>query len=273
MKLSCLPVSYFKEIINGSKSILDWAKEGKNLGLDAVDISVLFIRNKTKKELIEIRDKLSSLGIGIAVTTTYPDFTHPDAEHRKREIDLFLEDMNNLSLLGTKYIRITSGQAHPDTKREEGIKWALEGFSRIIEPAEKLRIQLVFENHAKPGVWEYPDFAFPTDIFLEIADNIKETPIKILFDTANPVAFGDDPIKLLSKVINRVVCMHISDTEVKGALKPVVIGTGVVPLKSIFLFLKEGKYDGWLCIEEASNKGEQGIIRAINYIKENCLTK
>ena len=42
MKLSCLPVSFFNEIIDGTMSIGEWAEIGAEIGLDAIDLSVLF---------------------------------------------------------------------------------------------------------------------------------------------------------------------------------------------------------------------------------------
>ena len=43
MKLSVLPVSFFKNIISGEMNVGDWAREGVSLGLDAIDISIIFL--------------------------------------------------------------------------------------------------------------------------------------------------------------------------------------------------------------------------------------
>ena len=43
MKLSCLPVSYYPQIVNGEKSVGQWACEAASIGLDAVDLSILFL--------------------------------------------------------------------------------------------------------------------------------------------------------------------------------------------------------------------------------------
>ena len=44
MKLSCLPVSLFPEIISGRMSVAEWAKLATEVGLDGLDLSVLFLR-------------------------------------------------------------------------------------------------------------------------------------------------------------------------------------------------------------------------------------
>ena len=45
MKLSMLPVSYFKQIQDKEISIAEWAREGVELGLDVIDISIILIEN------------------------------------------------------------------------------------------------------------------------------------------------------------------------------------------------------------------------------------
>jgi hypothetical protein len=40
MKLSCLPVSFFSDIIEGRMTLGEWARIGASLGLDAVDFSI-----------------------------------------------------------------------------------------------------------------------------------------------------------------------------------------------------------------------------------------
>ena len=77
MKLSCLPVSLFNDIIDGRITIKEWARIGKSIGLDAVDFSMLFIKAHNPVYLREINDALDSEGMEIAMITTYPDSAIP----------------------------------------------------------------------------------------------------------------------------------------------------------------------------------------------------
>jgi hypothetical protein len=38
MKLSCLPVSFFQDLLSGRMTILEWANLGEEEGLDAIDL-------------------------------------------------------------------------------------------------------------------------------------------------------------------------------------------------------------------------------------------
>ena len=55
------------------------------------------------------------------MVTSYPDFTHPDAQQRERELALEQEVMAVAAGLGADLVRVTAGQAHPATGRADGI--------------------------------------------------------------------------------------------------------------------------------------------------------
>jgi sugar phosphate isomerase/epimerase len=267
MKLSCLPVSYFSQIIGGEMSIQDWATLGAALGLDAIDLSILFLKSREPAHLNRVRQEVEGAGLRVAMVTTYPDFTHPGPDERARQATQLEADIASSAALGAALVRVTAGQAHPGTDRERGIAWAVEGLTSALPAAKRYGVRLVFENHSKPGAWDYVDFSHPTDIFLAIVKATEGTSLGINFDTANTLVYGDDPVRLLEQVLPRVVCVHVADTRTRGTLEPAVIGTGLVPFAEIFATLKQAGFDGWMCIEEASDTGRAGIEAAIDFVR------
>ena len=247
-------------------SISDWARLANELGLDAIDLSINFFRGKNNAFTSQVRKDIELVGIKVAVLNTYTDFTHPEENERRKQIDQFKEDLYAAAQIGAKMIRVTAGQAYPTISIEQGINWALDGLHKAADFSKDLDVKIVFENHAKPGNWEFADFCLATDIFLSVAQGIEDTDIGILFDTANPIVFGDNPLILLKKILQRIECVHIADTAQIGALKPVVIGTGKVPFKDIFEVLENSSYDGWFSIEEASCSGYEGIRKAVEFV-------
>ncbi len=268
MRLSCLPVSFYGPILRGEMTVGDWARLARELDLDALDLSILFLESRSLPEVSAMGRQIEAEGMKVSVVTTYPDFTHPDPAERARQGEKLAADLDRCRLVGAEMVRVTAGQAHPGIGRAHGIDLAVEGLRRAAELAARAGVSIVFENHSKPGVWKYADFSHPSDIFLDIARAISGLPIGILFDTANPAAFGDDPCVLLREVVRRVACVHAADTGAHGALKPVQIGTGVVPFPAIFNLLKESGYDGMISIEEASNTGVQGLRSAVSFVRK-----
>jgi sugar phosphate isomerase/epimerase len=268
MKVSCLPVSFFPSLIEGRMSVRDWARMAREAGLDGIDLSVLFIKHRTPAYLNKFKADLQAEGMPITMMATYPDFTHPDPLQRDREVDYLYGDIALASFLGAKYVRITAGQAHAETPIKMGEAWVIECFKKASFIAEKYGVTLLFENHSKPGAWDLMDFSYPTDIFLDIAGQLPGTGIKINFDTANTVVYGDDPLVVLKQVIAQVETVHAADTSAKGRLAPTLLGLGIVPFGAVFSLLKKHGFDGWICIEEASFMGRQGVLDATKFVRE-----
>jgi sugar phosphate isomerase/epimerase len=254
--------------MDGEMSIVDWAQIALDVGLDAIDLSIILIKNQSPECLEQARRQLRDLGIGVTMVTTYPDFTHPDPRQRAREIAKSCQEIAMAGQLGAKFVRVTAGQAHPDTGKEDGITWAAKGLTDVLEFASVNGLTLVFENHYKAPVWQYPDFSFPTGIFLEIVSRTSGTALGVNWDTANTLAYGDDPLPVLEKVLDRVVSVHAAETAEQGGLKPVLAGTGIVPFKEMFRMLKAVGFDGWICIEEASHQGKAGIEAATRFVRK-----
>ena len=271
MKLSCLPVSYFKQIISEEMPIEKWAQEASGIGFDAIDISILFLKNKDLDYLEEYKEKIAKMNMHIAIVNTYPDFTHPDPSERSKQVKKLQSDIEAASVLGAELLRVTAGQAHPQTSIEDGVAWAVEGLKISADFAKDYNIELVYENHSKPGIWEYPDFSFPPNIFLNILNKIKHTGIKVLFDTANPLAYGEDPLCLLENVFDQVICIHAADLKERKKLEHTTIGTGIVPFGELFRFLVKNNYDKWISIEEASNRGHSGIKEGHDFIRKTWI--
>ena len=267
MKLSCLPVSYFRALIEGTMTIPEWLAQAAALGLDGTDLSVLFFERRGAAMLRDLRTRIADAGLSLAILNTYPDLTHPDAATRQGEARQLVEDIRLASLLGAANVRVVAGPRHPETTRADGIRWCVEALRAASAAAGDEAVRLVFENHSQPAGWERPDFSFDPEVFLSIADGLAGSRVAILFDTANPIAWGAEPLAILERVIDRVTCVHAADTSVRGMLRPSQIGKGLVPFARIFRRLKQAGFDGWISIEEASGTGTAGMRQAVSAVQ------
>lgn len=267
MRLSCLPVSLFPELISGEMTVPEWLSFAKEIGLDAADISVHFIPVRTIKYIDGLRKDIADVGLPIAMMTTYPDFTAPEAVNREIEVIHSLSDIALASQLGIEYIRITAGQLYPGQPEEKTIENIYECFERCCDAAERLGVKLLIENHSKPGAWEREDFVFKTERFLAVADRIKTLPIGINFDTANTFVRGDDCVSLFKQLFNRIETIHINDAKEIGKLEFCGSGKGIAPIEKIIDIAKERSFSGLLSIEDVSGDGKTGIAEAVKYVR------
>lgn len=269
MQMSCLSVSLFPSILNGDMSIREYARLCKSLQLDAFDLGIILLKNHTPKYIAQLRKEITEEGIPLAMVTTYPDFTHPDPLQREREFDFLVHDIALASAVGARFLRITAGQAHPGVAEKDGIQWAVEYFHKAAPVSDKYGITLLYEDHSKPGAWDYMDFSNPPHIFLEIARQIRDTSIGINFDTANILVAGEDKtVEVLDQVIGQVRTIHVAETATKGKMDPVALGDGIVPFGDIFTYLKSKQFNGWLCLEEWGNKGADGVKAGVAFVRE-----
>ncbi len=268
MKLSCLPVSLYDDIFTRKSTVADWIRFGAELKLDAVDFSIKFFPYRDHKLINTIRTVLAKRGVEVCMLACYCDFTHPDSEKRLQELQNLKSDIALAKDLGARFIRVTAGQNHPGIARDEGVSWVNEGFRSALDTAEKHGITLAYENHTKGAPWQYWDFSQPTEIFLQILDELSDTPLGVCFDTANPLVLKEDVLGLLDQVIDRVVVIHVFDMRQAGTFEPVRVGTGVSPIPQVFSRMRQQNFDGWLSIEEASKQGRRRFEESIHYVRK-----
>lgn len=267
LQISCLPVSLFGQIEQREISLPQWLREAKRIGYDGADISLMMIKNHTAGYLSELKREIKDAGIPLVMATTYPDFTNPDRWQRERELVYLKRDICLCNELTIPYLRVLAGQAHPGIQRNEGVRRAVSGLIEADEFAAHYGVKLLYENHAKPGAWQYVDFSYPVGIFLEIWQQLQNTGIRLNFDIGNLVSLGVDPISILEKVYEGVETMHVSDMAEWGTFCPTVIGEGVSPVREVLTWLRMHGMNPWLCIEEASGTGMAGIERAYQYVR------
>jgi sugar phosphate isomerase/epimerase len=263
-----LPVSFYADIIAGRMHLRDWARMGAELALDAVDVTILFFPDHSAQALARARREVEGEGMALTMMSTYPDFTHPDPAERARELEREREAVEVGAALGVQYVRAIAGQAHPETAREEGIGWAVEGLHRLVEATRGSGVTVVYENHDQAGVMRYQDFSARQDIFLAIVDGTADIGLPVNFDTANATALTPDPLALLERVLRRVVTVHAADTSrVNGRYRPAVIGAGEAPIGAVLQRLRQARWDNWVCIEEASGQGRPAVEEAVRFVR------
>lgn len=260
-KISCLPVSLYQDFFAGRITIAQWSEKAAQLGLDCVDINALFIREKTVDEIAEIRRKLT---VPVLMVSAYSDFTHPQQQARKEALQTALEDMQRAKAIGAKYIRLTAGQAYPEQSDEEMCSRVYECFSVCAEKAKELGIEILLENHSKPGAWQYPDYNFHPQRFLRLWQRLKKLPISVNFDTANAYALGNWQ-EILAAVAGRIATVHINDLACVEPLTFCMAGAGVVPMEQMLAAIRATGFRGDICLEEAAFLGWEGLEKAVLY--------
>jgi sugar phosphate isomerase/epimerase len=280
-RISVFPKCYFDELYSGKMDYLDWLRQAATLGGEGVEHYDGFFKVGVEPVLRVLREtgQISSM------LCFSPDFTHPDPSERQRQVERQHAAIDLCVSLGIRHCRTLSGQRFPDMTRKQGIERTVECIRRSLEYAEKKSVILCMENHYKDGNWQFPEFAQPEDIFLEIIGQIDSPYFGVQYDPSNAVVGGFDPVPFLEKIKSRVVTMHASDRYlVPGAtldelrqsdgsigysdkLRHGETGKGLNDYDAIFRFLRGVNFAGWISVEDGVN-GLDELRRSVAFLKE-----
>jgi sugar phosphate isomerase/epimerase len=284
-RISLFPKCYFDELVSGTRSFEQWIRDAATLGGEGVEHYDGWFRSFEPDDVDPIVRVMEETGQVTSMLCFSPDFTHPDGEERRRQVERQKAAIDLTARLGARHCRTLSGQRHPGMSRDEGISRTLDGIRRSLDYAEQRGVVLCMENHYKDGTWHYPEFAQPEDIFLEIVEQIDSPHFGVQYDPSNAVVGGFDPVAFLEKVKHRVVTMHASDrylvpgatlddlktgdgaTGYASALKHGVTGEGMNDYDAIFRILAGVGYSGWISIEDGMD-GLQEIARSAEFLKK-----
>jgi sugar phosphate isomerase/epimerase len=283
-RVSVFPKCYFDELYRGTMDYLDWLRQAATLGAEGVEHYDGFFRSLDAAGVEPVRRVLKETGQVSSMLCFSPDFTHPDAAERARQVERQKTAIDLCAALGIRHCRTLSGQRHPGMTRREGVARTVEGIRRSLDHAERRGVVLCMENHYKDGNWQYAEFAQPEDIFLEIIGQIESPFFGVQYDPSNATVGGYDPVRFLEKVKDRVVTMHASDRYLApGAslddlrqadgtigysdkLRHGETGRGLNDYDAIFRILSGVDFSGWISVEDGMN-GLDELRRSVEFLK------
>jgi sugar phosphate isomerase/epimerase len=109
------------------------------------------------------------------------------------------------------------------------------------------------------------DFAAEVDVFLQVYDRLRSTPVMVNFDTAHPMVMDVDEIALLERVKDRVYNVHAGDRRRRQRAHS-VIGEGEVNFDGVFSLLSAAGYHRFITVEDGSPQGDEGLREAIRFL-------
>jgi sugar phosphate isomerase/epimerase len=287
VSLAAFPKCWIEQIVEGKIKLEDWIDTSVDLQCDGLEMYSKFLSSHERGYLQGIRRRVENHGMKIPMLCYAPDFTVPDKDELRREIERQKEMIRVTAELGGGFCRTLSGQKRSGLAIKEGIAQVVYSIGECLREAEKNDVVMVIENHYKDSYWEYPEFAQKMEIFLEIVNRIDSPWFGVQFDPSNAIVAGEDPLELLDQVVGRVGTVHASDRFLKegATLKELdqadgstgysenlchgVIGKGLNDYEGIFSRLKANGFDGWISIEDGMN-GFEEMKESLSFLKSMC---
>jgi sugar phosphate isomerase/epimerase len=284
-RLAAFPKAWMQPLcVDGSLSLEAWIGMATTLEVDGLEFYSGFLDLRQRSDWGRHRKLVEDRGLSVPMLCCSPDFTHPDAEHRRREVEKEKVWIEMAAALGCSTCRVLSGQRRPEVSRDEGLGYAAGCIEECLPSAEAAGITLVIENHYKDDFWQYPEFAQAMDVFCDLVDRIDSPHFGVNYDPSNTLLAGEDPLELLRRVRHRVVSMHASDRFLaEGTIEDLrreessvgyarrlshgEIGKGLNDYDAIFAELQAVGFDGWISIEDGVDGMEQ-MKRSVDFLRE-----
>src|SRR4051812_46845097 len=220
LKISAFPKCYIDRIAGErSMSVFEWIEMARQLDADGLEMYDGFFTSLDDGYIDRVGDAIRSAGFAMPMLCCSPDFTHPNADERQREVEREARLIRVARRLGgpRTVCRVLSGQRRPGVARQQGLAWVVECVEQVLPVAREHDVVLGLENHYKDSFWQYPEFAQKMDVFLDLLAAIPErVHFGVQYDPSNALVAGDDPVGLLREVAGRVVSMHASDRYLAG---------------------------------------------------------
>ncbi len=274
-KLAAFPKAFLDALcVDGSMSVRQWIDLAGKLDVDGLEFYSGFLELQDIRQWPVFRRMVQDQGRSIPMLCCSPDFTHPEAAFRSRQVELEKNWIDMTVALGGRFCRVLSGQRRPEVSRADGIGYAADCIEQCLPHAIQRGVTLILENHYKDGYWQFPEFAQKMDVFFELVGRIESPNFGVNYDPSNTLLAGEDPLKLLRRVKHRVVTMHASDRYLsEGTLEDLQreedsvgyakrlrhgeIGRGLNDYDAIFRELRSAGFDGWISIEDGVDGMEQ----------------
>ncbi len=231
-------------------------------GFDAVEILHRQMTDESPGYLQRLKKRAFINGIDLCGFSTHQGFLYPDPEKRKAEIDHTIRCIEMAYSLGIPTMRVNTGRWNtskdfdalmanrgiepilPGHTEEEGFKWVIDCYEKIVPTAEKCGVLLGLENHWGLGLT-------PEGV-LKIVDAVKSPWLQVTLDTGN---FLEDPYDRLEKLAPQTIYVQ-AKTYYGGGLWYSLD----LDYPRIAAMLKKHQYRGYVALEF---EGKESPLTAI----------
>src|SRR5712692_9031394 len=111
MKLAAFPKCYMDQlVVERSMSLFDWIAMASDLPVEGLELYDGFLESTEPRYLERVRSEFERRHLEMPMMCYSPDFTRPDLEARRREVEREKHMIEVTASLGGRFCRVLSGQ-------------------------------------------------------------------------------------------------------------------------------------------------------------------
>lgn len=241
---------FFSGISDESGQAIDTQiKAHQELGWEYLELRAIDGENLTAvsdAKFDEICDKVAAAGMKVSCFgSAVANWARPITCAAQIDVDDLAAAIPRMQRMGTRYIRVMSYPNDKDNPLADA-QWRDEAIKRmkvLAKMAEDGGIVLAHENCSGWG-------GLSADNSNILLGEVDSPALKVVFDTGNPVTYGQDPWDYYQTVAKDIVYVHIKDArKVDGEDIYTYCGEGEGRVRDIVGDLLAHGYDGGISIE------------------------
>ncbi len=206
---------HFDETTDQWRSIEKCLEAAADMGFDGVEILQVQMLDTSPAALMKIKRRAFTLGLDLMGFSTHQGFLTPDEQKRTDNILKTTQFLEQAYDLGIPTIRVNTGRwgtsknfdelmanrgVEPRLEGrtdEEGFKWIIDSFEKLVPEAEKRGVIMGLENHW--GLGTTPEGV------MKIVNAVKSPWLQVTLDTGN---FLEDPYDRLKMLAPQTVLLQ-----------------------------------------------------------------
>ena len=244
--------SFDNPIRNGEVDILDVIKYVASIDMECVDITGYYFPTypqvPSDDYIYEVKRCAFRNAIDIVGTGVRNDFTIPDINERKKEIQLVKDWIVVGAKLGASTIRVFSGARVPEGYTwDEAAKWIAEATDECAEFGKQYGVMVAMQNHN-----DFLKTAEDVNKFLSLC---KSDNVGLMLDVG--CFRTDDPYVDIEKVIHKAITWQIKETVFFNRVET------KTDVKRLMELIQRKNYCGYLPIEILGRGNEKERVKAL----------
>jgi sugar phosphate isomerase/epimerase len=199
---------------------------------------------ETSAELrASIRQACSMHGLAISAVGAHVEMVGADANRRRAAIDFVRGCIDLARDVGAPVVHILSGPVESGSRASDAWSWFAQAVAETADHAEAQGIVLAIEAIAGHLFHRIDDYR-------RLAADLPGTDIRVNFDPSHIFVQGEDPIRLVEEIGDRIAHAHMKDGSGRFpdfAFPP--LGRGLIDFPALIGKLRQAGYDGTLSVE------------------------
>ncbi len=213
--------------------------------------------------LMKVKKNVSDRGLLITSVAGYNDFTLPNLQELKNQVEQLRWYCQLAVDLDVKVVRVLSGDNQSGELRSEYLSNIITGMKMAVGMAEELDLTLALENHGC--------LVNDAPALLQILNEVASERLKITLDTGNFVWAGHslaDSYRYFEMLAPYIANVHLKDfISENGQVRFVPLGQGMLDFNQLFQILQAvGYQETFLCEYEGAGEPK-------NFLKEGSFNR